>query len=58
MRHALAAHRDEARCGAAPSGGSERPLRAPEEVLWAEMVSNMSGLSAQLRSAVGCGKSH
>ena len=35
------------------------PNPNPNQVLWAEMVSNMSGLSAQLRSAVGgCGKTH
>ena len=37
MKHALAAHRGDGEHEAARRG-TERPLRPPEEVLWAEMV--------------------
>ena len=37
MKHALAAHRGDGAHEAARRG-TERPLRPPEEVLWAEMV--------------------
>ena len=41
MKHALAAHRGD-RCGdEAAWSGTERPLRPPEEVLWAEMVRHL-----------------
>ena len=48
MREALSACRAEE----AERRGVERPLRPPEEVLWGELVSNVTGLTSTLREAI------